>query len=316
MEQSPEFVDKTRKWFETSLNEHGYSFQQSVLKKILNLRAEGKSGWFFQVSELPVEVRGKGTRIDFILQRDKIKEGACMLKDDQTTLMLTECKRANPAYSNWCFAKSPYLFRGQSDQLIGLVFEEINRYSEVTKNQDGEPVEMCNKVTCSHRMLLRALQNVYHIAVEVKNNAKGNCVSSDPGKDAVEKAASQLCQGLNGMVNFLVHHERLWEKNPPVTLLPVIFTTANLWASDADLSEADLETGDLNFTDHGFTQVPWLFFQYHLSPGIKHAVPSLPPQRSSLSNILQAEYIRTIPIVSSTGVEDFFSHATTLDFTS
>lgn len=316
MEHPPEFVDKTRTWFETSLNEHGYSFQQSILKAAQELCSQQKSGWGFQVSEFPVEVRGRGTRIDFILQRLRKTDSVMTDTDRQTTLMLAECKRANPAYANWCFAKAPYLFRGQYDNSEALVFEEINPCSEVIRTGGGynvKDVGMCRAI-CSHRMLYRPSENVYHVAVEVKHTAKGNCVSGDPGKDAVESAASQLCQGLNGMVHFLARNDSLWEKNPPVTLLPVIFTTANLWASNADLSGADIETGDLSFSEHNFRQVPWLFFQYHLSPGIKHSVPSHPPKRISLTDILQAEYVRTIPIVSSSGVEDFLRHATALDF--
>lgn len=129
-DHTPEFIDKTRMWFETGLNEHGYSFQQSVLKLAQDLIEQGKSSWVFQVGEFPVEVRDKGTHVDFVLQRVLKMDSRIKHKDEQTTLMIAECKRANPAYSNWCFAKSPYLFRDKHDNMSPLIFERLSYFSD------------------------------------------------------------------------------------------------------------------------------------------------------------------------------------------
>lgn len=302
-DHSPEFIE-IRKCFETSLNEHGYSFQQSLLEKTQELYSPGRFGWSFEVSEFPVEVRGRGTRVDFVLRRHANGQS------DQTVFMIAECKRANPAFSNWCFAKSHYSFRGQSKDSEYLLFESLNNGSP--KDVNG----IVDDVVCGHKTILQESKNVYHEAVAVKGDAKikGNCFSSDPGSDAIERAASQVCQGLNGFINFLTLKRSVWQPKPPAILIPVIFTTANLWASDVNLSGAALDTGNLTLENSDLKKVSWLLYQYSLSPGIKHGVPSAPPRTNSLSDILQAEYIRTIPVVSPRGIEAFLEYAAKLDF--
>ena len=39
--------------------------------------------------------------------------------------MICECKRANPASSNWCFIKAPFIARNYSRASDPLVFESV-----------------------------------------------------------------------------------------------------------------------------------------------------------------------------------------------
>src|SRR5690349_1045425 len=71
------------------LNSHGYAFQQSVIRQLSNIRT--RSLWEPFVPEFTVQ----NTRIDLILTNQK-----------QNIYLVCECKRANPAIANWCFAKS------------------------------------------------------------------------------------------------------------------------------------------------------------------------------------------------------------------
>src|SRR5690242_5382051 len=93
--------------FRKSLNSNGFGFQYSVLRLVEQLGDEGKSAWGLVASEFPVESRGNNTHIDFILKRMMYEPGNC------ATFIIGECKRANPALSNWCFAKAPYVRRGR-----------------------------------------------------------------------------------------------------------------------------------------------------------------------------------------------------------
>ena len=152
----------------------------------------------------------------------------------------------------------------------------------------------------------------YHIGLEVRHKAKGD-KEGESGK-AIENAASQVLRGLNGFVETLNQNTQLLEKHPHAYIVPVIFTTANLWGSDANLSEADLETGvsdDVN--KQQLKPLGWLCYQYHTSPGIKHSRSPL-GKPSALGNLMQSEYIRTLPIVSPTGVEPFFQWLSGLNF--
>lgn len=88
--------------FAKVLNRHGYGFQFSVLKKADELARQRKSAWDFEVCEFPVE-GGPGTRIDFVLSRPPRRGDG-----SKYYFLIAECKRANPALSNWCFARAPF----------------------------------------------------------------------------------------------------------------------------------------------------------------------------------------------------------------
>ena len=92
------------------LNLHGYGFHYSVLKLASELYANGSSKWFFEAAEFPVQVQGLGTRIDFVLQH----------VDSPSFYLLAECKRVNPALSNWCFARAPFVRRNRSEEAMFL----------------------------------------------------------------------------------------------------------------------------------------------------------------------------------------------------
>lgn len=94
--------------FARYLSRHGHGFQYAVIKHFRHLIATEqivmvKDFWRLLMSELPVESE-KGTRVDFVLER-KVYESYKRL------FIVAECKRANPATANWCFAKSPYPHR-------------------------------------------------------------------------------------------------------------------------------------------------------------------------------------------------------------
>lgn len=290
-------VDKVREQtfqtFQKTLNLQGYGFQHSVLKTAQELRAANKSAWIFEAAEFPVEVQGKGTRIDFILSHQFSSYG----KVSQLTYMIAECKRANPAVSDWCFITAPYTTRDGNAQSIAT---------------EGIQLGVLNNLY-SHTRLRHVGNRLapYHLAVEVKSDKRGDAGGQRP--EAIEEAASQVCRGLNGLVQMFRDTPQFVGKDMTVFLLPVIFTTAQIWASDADLSSADLLTGNIDLTIDTFKKMDWLLYNYNVSPGLKHSL--LPyGELDSLSKVMEAQYVRTIPVVSAAGVADFLDWAGELTF--
>ena len=96
----------------------------------------------------------------------------------------------------------------------------------------------------------------------------------------------------------------LCEKHP-VILVPMIWTTATIWTTNADLSQASIADGTLAEGDVPVQERPWVYYQYHQSPGLKHPLSPPPSEEDQIANILDREYIRTIPVVSATGISDF-----------
>jgi hypothetical protein len=109
----------------------------------------------------------------------------------------------------------------------------------------------------------------YHIGIEVRSKTKGD--KEGESGQAIENAASQVLRGLNGFVETLNQNTQLLDGHPHAYILPVIFTTADIWGSDTNLSEADLKTGVSDVNDKELKPLGWLCYQYHTSPGIKHS---------------------------------------------
>ena len=95
--------------------------------------------------------------------------------------------------------------------------------------------------------------------------------------------------------------------------MPVIFTTAQFWVSQADLGLAELATGDIDLSKEKFESLPWLWYQYHMSPGLKHTSISPPRDQIKVEEFIESNYIRTIAIVSTDGIEEFLLY-TSRDF--
>ena len=272
-----------------SLNTHGYSFQYVVLK-LANLCFDNRtSPWAFEVSEFPVAINDYSTHIDFIL-RNK----------NEPFYFICECKRANPAVANWCFVKAPYVSRNISTG------ERIVR--EVIYIEPG------NKTVQPKNCLdwIERSSEVYRLAFEVKSAGKGEATY---GRGQISEATTQVLKGLNGTISFFVNYYKKNKQFPlgryvnsfsRVAFMPVIFTTANLWVSDVDLSMADIENGNIDVSSVQLTQKEWLFYQHSQSPNIKHSFGNL-GNSEGLSDLLYLDYTRTIPIINSSAIQSFFS---------
>src|SRR5262249_48165572 len=89
-----------------------------------------------------------------------------------------------------------------------------------------------------------------------------------------------------------------------VSLLPVIFTTAQLWTSAVDLKTADLHKGTVVLEEAPAPQ-DWLFYQYPQSPGLKHEVQRGTISQNPFSNMVARDFIRSVAIVSPGGLREF-----------
>ncbi|MGD1001263.1 MAG: hypothetical protein ABSA67_11265 [Candidatus Brocadiia bacterium] len=259
-----------------TLNSHGYGFHYAVLRKAMVMWNGGQSRWLFEVSEFPVEARGQGTRIDFVLHYN-----------NTDLYLVAECKRANRALVNWCFAKAPFV---QRDKPSDIIAQKI-----VTSGGGQRRAKIA-----THYPLPGYV--IYHVALEFRSQEPGDQHGS--GRGTIEEAATQVCRGLNGLVNF-------WAENSArdAIFLPVIFTTARLYTTEIDLSRADLATGTFDPSKGQIKKADWLLYQYHQSPGLRHSLSSVDKidENRLLGDYLWNESARTIAVVGPTGIEDFLT---------
>jgi hypothetical protein len=75
---------------------------------------------------LPVSVGGKDTHVDFVLRTHE-------------AFLVAECKRANPALANWCFARAPYIARRERASEVRL---EQLRWNSTVGRAVARPMEL------------------------------------------------------------------------------------------------------------------------------------------------------------------------------
>lgn len=278
--------------FQAALNRQGHPFQYAVIRRAHVLNDEGRSPWVFEASEFPVEVQEYHTRIDFILsQWNEVLHGNEVLRGP-FQFLVAECKRANPSLHDWLFARAPYVRRGSVSR--DILVERVRK----------EGTELTASVGRLH-----GSENIYHVAVEVKGAAKGD--ASGSGRGGIEDAATQVIRGVNGLIECFSKHPRYVTENFPVSFIPVIFTTAKIWATDVDIA-ADVATGRVEIASTDVVEKPWLWLQYHVSPGLQHTVDRQVPKeepllRAVVGDLLELEYARTIAVVGVGGIDEFFA---------
>jgi hypothetical protein len=286
MAEDTETIKQINNGLEKVLNNHGFGFHYATLKRAVDAYQRKRQGWFFNVAEFPVETRGSGTRIDFILR----KSGSGM-----PYFLVAECKRANPSLSNWCFVHAPYWYYAEP-AIPQLILEHISFASPGSASSFG--------------FGYYCLTDAYGVAIELKSHKEGD--KHGAGRGAIEEAATQVIRGLNGFVNNIVANQSLLGNHKMAVFLPVVFTTANLWVSDARLDEADLRTGNIDLSSTSLRSARWIALQYPVSPGIKHSVGAM-ESKQYLWETYVAEHLRTVCIVHADAIEEFLQESENFD---
>lgn len=260
-----------------ALKKHGHAFQYATIRRAEALFADRRSKWMFNSSEIPVEVRGTSTRVDFVLQWSE--------NHGTDALLIAECKRANPALADWCFTKAPYIRRDQRDNV--MIFDEVQRHPGAFS------VQSCPVPTNS---------TIYHVGYELRSDKKGE---GAPGRGAIEEGCAQALRGMSGLIHLLRSHPEPLIVNRPTRLIPVLFTTALLWTSSVDLGGGDLRTGEIDRTSLPSLQsVPWLWYRYPMSPALTPDI-SRNELSQDIGNIVEGWFARYVAIVSADGIDSF-----------
>lgn len=263
--------------FVASLNRHGYAFQHAVVQRGAALFKAGRTGWVFEATEFPVRTQDAVTHIDLVFRAG-----------NTDVYLVGECKRVDPALGTWGFARAPFTRRNaRRDQ---LVFEELA--ADPSAKMSAAPF----KFPWS--------RPPYQIGTEIRTKATGD--GSGGGRDSIERSVTQVLRGVNGLADrfYALPWDQLSGRH--FRFVPAIFTTAEVWTTEADLREAELSSGRLPLEGFVAEQSGWIWFNYNLSPHLKHTVP-LTKAPNTLSDSLIAESTRSVAIVSPAGIDDFLT---------
>lgn len=274
-EEPEEAVKRVRTGFQKTLDSHGYGFQYAVQRKLDELATEWPVAWRFEAAEMPVKVRNRETRIDFVYRGPGTRG-----------YLVGECKRVR-AGVDWCFIRGGGTPRRHDPR--SLVVEAVLRAQT---------------------------DQVYAVAAHVGQTAKYADIGREfstsaelgdargPGKSSIEDAVTQVLAGASGLAAVVAKYKDQLAFNHHVPVLPVVFTTARLWYSDAELSSADLASGRIRLDDAGFGEVPWIPLQYHQSVSLVSEVRrELALQ--GVADELDHLHRRTVFIVNAGGIAEF-----------
>lgn len=288
-----------QKGLQLELNKNGFSFQFAVVKKIQELNNQNELAKIYPIAtEVPVGINGENTHIDIVLARSKPHT-----QPANSIYLISECKRANPALSNWCFVKSPFT---RNQGLANSLILEVIHWGA----NDGHKAF---DFRANAQIIPTSKTDFYHIFHEIKSDKKGDATGTSRG--VIEKATSQVFRGLNGFVNFMMKNPHLLKNEKTTYLLPVIFTTAQIWTSEINLSKANIENGNLIIEEKELERKNWILFEYNQSPNLKHLFPMI-PRREELSLTIEAEFSRTIAVVNTKGIEEFIYWVSNLNLPS
>jgi len=144
-------------------------------------------------------------------------------------------------------------------------------------------------------------RNICHLGFEIKTNNPGDGIS--PNGSAINQAVSQVLRGTSGLINHLFLH-RSFSIERAIGFIPVIFTTAQLFVTDADLGSANITTGELAKDKVQVEKVDWIWFNHNRSPDLRHDLGWGSSERD-LSNELRREFSRSVAIVGVDGIDAF-----------
>lgn len=265
-----------------TLDVHGFGFHYAVMKRANELREESLTNWHLKGTEFPVSNKNESTHIDFVLMNERLD-----------TFLIAECKRADPAKANWCFVKAPYTWSDEAHSQ----YIQFDKLTLPANSRD-------KKYFIFRSAMARTTDKIANLGFEISTGEKGDGLSA-LNKSSINAAVTQVTRSASGFFNYFVKSYEHEINNSEIhyRFIPVIFTTAQLWLTDTDISMADISTGNLPADSIKAQKVDWLWFNYHRSENLSpdHIL-------GSLNKYISKEYYefsRTTAIVSSNGIDNF-----------
>lgn len=273
---------------QAALNADGCMLRYSLLRLNQELLRKGASSWRFVAANLPVTAQGKVAYLDFVLSHW-----------DSRTYLLAKCVLPAPEHPNWCFLRAPFTHRRRSERIV----------VEYAKLGDGGRVH-------PSASYIHTSTDLFHVTLEVGSGQLEGKGQEQPR--TFERAAARVSLGLSGLLHlfstnaqFFPPEPRYFEQVRTFSFLPVIFTTANIWTSDVDLRTADLGQGRVDLSETKLHKQSWVLYQHSASPLLRHTL-AFEEQAKTLEELVEREYVRTVPVVNPSGMEDFFRWAENL----
>jgi hypothetical protein len=243
-------------WTIHSLNIHGLFFQRKCEAVVRN-----QGGWKVEMTEYPVEYPPYGTgptaesALDIYAEHNVAK---CRLT------LLIECKKANPEFVDWIF----FVKQGEPSPI---------RYTKIDIDSAAPGTALWwSKLLSSTEGLSGLLANEARESRGSYVRRKGND-RTKTSNAAITEAARQVALATQAIkyerINFLrrISHPVPQPPQPfkRQVFLPVIVTTARLFACDFNPAAVSIDDGEIPWDKVTLTPQKWLYYEYPMSRALQ-----------------------------------------------
>lgn len=272
--------------FATGLSLLGFAFQFRVAAEIEQMRAKKlMDPWQLVGTEVPVALGALHTRIDLVLEKKAAP--------DWTRFVAIECKRVNPKFGRWCFAKSPYPYPEYAAGQLAVEGVRLGSGDHVEiETRGGDYSQQC-----------------YHVGFALKmKDARGDASPVANDQDAIEAACGQVCLGASGLTRALLDRGYMGASGGcrGFFVLPMIVTTATLYATNVSLADADLATGAIDMDENAVQELPWLVYQYMQSPSRVISDGRIHERPDEILGHVAGDALRSVAVVNACHMDKFF----------
>jgi hypothetical protein len=260
------------------LNSHGQPFQDAAISACAGVPVHDSwlntRQWSVLDREIPVELNGKEFHIDAVLRFPDSDH-------EVEKFLIVECKRTDPKFSEWVFARSI------ARQSIGFIADRIG------VNRDSTPPTLSARAI---QLPMDATKG-YDFRTERKvGDLKGN-----GGGRKLDEAIAQVMRGVGGFAGALPE----WHNSGrPCVMVPMIVTTGTLVTIDEPMESASLETGELPTITRN--EVNWCWLSTNVNRSLMPRISFRNDGRTwgSFYRRMTHESVRGIVITNTAGLAD------------
>ncbi len=276
-----------------ALNEQGYLLQSKVasLLEAQAAIATPKHSWYIEASEVPVALSASAeTKIDLILRNRQEQLSKWRL--------IVECKRAARDFKSWVFfGEAPATF-GPSSR--NYYIEHAN-LADSWNGQDDPKMR--------HQVIPQSASAecpVFEYFVEAKVNLPSN-EKKFSATTAIEDAFRQVTLGQAGLALRLRKAREL-----TFHLVPIVVTTAHLYAAHCSVGQISLDHGKLAPSDISLENLRWLAVNFRVSElTCRDSLITINPT-AEIAFDLAARQVRTIFVTNPASLESLLTWLQTI----
>lgn len=267
-----------------ALNEQGYLFQQRVLEELSAIK---DFAWQPAAMEFPVSLGSPGTyesRIDAVLKHTS----------NGPWHLLLECKRAHPDYKQWVF------------------FDDVNRISPSETNSVFIQRAELSGAGWDHTGLPPLIKRTsilpapedcpvfnFYLETRIERPGSGRRASAT---EVIEASFRQLGVGLVGLSQ-LLHQQKLSN----FSLLPVVVTSAEVFAAHFDPRSVSLSHGHIETKDLVLKNRDWVAVNYRIDESVSRFAEMTGGLGTTLREALMYRYLRTVFVVRADKLTKFLT---------